>query len=97
MTTKFKLESFYDDVVELTFALGHYLDSRGVILKRSGPEVLHEDLWVTEIAESAFPREVNVFFDFEIVTIAGHKTRKAFHVGIYRMPSGRLELTAYIL
>lgn len=35
--------------------------------------------------------------DFELLTFNGRPTRKWAHVSIYRLDSGRYELTAYIL
>jgi hypothetical protein len=36
-------------------------------------------------------------FDFPIEFLKGKPTRKYYHVSIYRMPSGRYELTTYVL
>lgn len=36
-------------------------------------------------------------FNFEIATLKGKPTRKWFHISIYRLDSGRYELTTYIL
>lgn len=36
-------------------------------------------------------------YNFEIFTLKGRPTRKWFHISIYRLDSGRYELTTYIL
>jgi len=36
-------------------------------------------------------------FDWPIVSLKGKPTRKYFHASIYRMDSGRYEVTSYIL
>jgi hypothetical protein len=54
--------------------------------------------WTQEIFNAGhLPYGATRSFHFELLTIRGKQTKKFFHVTIYRLDSGRYELTTYIL
>lgn len=84
-------ESLTDTVFEIARRIG---DSKAVLVK-SGDLL---ETWVNEIYDRGHVAYGTTHsFNFEIKTLKGKPTRKWFHVVIYRLDSGRYELTTYIL
>lgn len=54
-----------------------------------------DDVWA--LGRDHLPYETVRTGDFKLTTLKGIPTRKFFHVSIYRVSSGRYELTTYIL
>lgn len=91
-------DTYQDTLTDCVFALAHRIDAEKAVLVKSGPGGAVEQLWCAEIYDRGHVSYGTTHrFDFEIKTLKGKPTRKWFHAAIYRMDSGRYELTSYIL
>jgi hypothetical protein len=59
--------------------------------------VLAKPTEIWNLCQDALSYGQTRFGDFELESLKGRPTRKFFHVAIYRLETGRYELTAYVL
>lgn len=88
---------YFETLSDTVFGAAAYLDEAKAVLVLSG-DLPIDSLWCSEIFNAG---PINYgqtrSHTFEISTLKGKPTRKGFHVTIYRMESGRYELTTYVL
>jgi hypothetical protein len=88
---------YFETLTDTVFKIARRIDDLNVVLVKSGDDAV-ADSWVSEIHNRGHIAYGHSHcFNFEIKTYRGKPTRKWFHIVIYRLDSGRYELTTYIL
>jgi hypothetical protein len=91
------LTRYHESLSDTVFEIARRIDDSKAVLVKSGDDAV-ADSWVSEIYNRGHVAYGTTHsFNFEIKTYRGKPTRKWFHAVIYRLDSGRYELTTYIL
>lgn len=91
-----KIETYFETLSDAIDACQLVLDDAQAVPVESGASCPAGDHWAEQLACNPVNYGQTLQKNFALLTVRGRSTRRAFHVNIYRMDSGRYELNAYV-